>query len=492
MKVSIQYKIFIYFSLLIIAVFIIMSLLTDVMIKSSNETTISKELAKARNSINIYVRQFFLINNMEPEKTAFDKHSSEILADLEEKLGIKGALYSAEGNALGLIRSSMLNKNDKGKDLGNALNKKLSFTLHTRGDKVKASISVPVIIQGKFLGVLGYQKDYSDLYRSGYYLRNILTGTVFVMLLIVFITSYIISDGIIRPVTKLNNMATDMARGEFSGKADKISNDEIGELTSSFFIMKEQIHSSIKTMERDRMLLKEIDSYRKRFFDNVAHEFKTPLTTIRGYAQVMEDCGFTDKEFCKKGTGYIMDECDRLYRVVQSLLAISRQTSESAEVLFEDVNISNLLRDSCEEMQLIAASRDMDIRSVVSPNIQVFGYADDLKSVITNILDNAIKFGDEDSLIEVKAYIEGGQAHIEVINTGCGIPDDKLEKIFEPFFQVHTRNRKQPGGSGLGLSIVKAVVEKHNGTVTIESDENTLTKVIIEIPEKIYSLEINT
>ncbi len=489
MKVSIRYKIFLSFSILIIAVFIIMSFVTDITIKNSNETTVSKESAKARNNITVYVRQFFLLNNIKPEQAAFGKHSSEIIADLEEKLSIKGALYTTNGNLTGLTRSSMLNMNDKGKALENALNKKLSFTLHSRGNNVKASISVPVIVEGKFLGVISYQKDYSYLYRSGYYLRNILTVTIFIMFLIMFIASYIISDGIIRPVTKLNNMAKDMAKGEFSGKVDAISNDEIGELTSSFIMMKEQIHSNIKTIERDRILLKEIDSYRKKFFDNVAHEFKTPLTTIRGYAQVMEDGDFSDKEFCKKGSEYILDECDRLYRMVQSLLTVSRQTSENADLLFEDVNISNLLTDACEAMRLIATYRGIDIRSEISPDIQVLGYADDLKSAFTNIIDNAIKFGDKDSLIEVKAYSENGHANVMVINTGDGIPADKLEKVFEPFFQVYTRNGKRLGGSGLGLSIVKAIIEKHNGIVKIESAENTYTKIIIEIPEKIYSLE---
>jgi signal transduction histidine kinase len=268
-----------------------------------------------------------------------------------------------------------------------------------------------------------------------------------------------------------------------------LGNDEIGELTSSFITMKEQIHSNIKTIERDHMLLKEIDSYRKKFFDNVAHEFKTPLTTIRGYTQVMEDGGFNDKEFCQKGTGYILDECDRLYRMVQSLLTVSRQTSENAEVLFEDVNISNLLANTCEEMRLVAASRNMDIHCEISPDIQVLGYADDLKSTFTNVLDNAIKFGDEYSLIEVKAYTENGQVNVLILNRGNGIPADKLEKVFEPFFRVYIGNGKKLGGCGLGLSIVKAIIEKHNGTVKIESTENNYTRVMIEIPEKIYSLE---
>lgn len=489
MKVSIRYKIFISFSLLIIAVFFIISLVTDITIRNSNETTISKELAKTRSSAAVYVRQFFLLNNMEPEQAAFEKNSAEILADLEEKLNIKGVLYTADGNPIGLSHSSMLSNNGKGKDLSYALNQKLSFTIHSRGNNVKAGISVPIIVEGKFLGVLRYQKDYSELYWSGYYLRNILTLTIFIMLFIMFIASYIISDGIIRPVAKLNSMARAMAQGEFSGKVDTIANDEIGELASSFNMMREQIYNNIKTIERDRMLLKEIDSYRKRFFDNVAHEFKTPLTTIRGYAQVMEDGGFADKEFCKKGTAYILDECDRLHRMVQSLLAVSRQTSENTQVLFENLNMSDLLTDSCEKMRLIAASRRVDIHCKISPDIQVSGYADDLKSAFINILDNAIKFGAEGSLIEVDAYTENGQANVTVMNSGNGIPADMLDKVFEPFFQVHIKNGKQPVGSGLGLSIVKAIIEKHKGTVRIESAGKIYTKVIIEIPENIYNLE---
>ncbi|KUO73062.1 MAG: hypothetical protein APF77_20545 [Clostridia bacterium BRH_c25] len=484
MNVSIRYKIFISFSLLIIAVFIIMSLVTNLTIKSSNETVISKELVKVRDNITVYVRQFFLLNNIEPEQAAFDKHSLEIIADLEAKLNIKAVLYTTTGDPLGLTRSYMLNMSGEGKDLSHALNRKLSFTIYSRGDNAKANISVPVIIEGKFLGVISYTKDYSDLYRSGYYLGNILTATIFIMLLSMFVASYVISDGIIRPVTKLNKMAKDMTKGKFSGKADKISNDEIGELTSSFIMMKEQIHSSIRTIERDNMLLKELESYRKKFFDNVAHEFKTPLTTIRGYAQVMEDGGFNDKELCKKGTGYILDECDRLYRMVQSLLTISRQTSENIEALFDDIDISKLITDICEEMRLIAASRNMGIHCEISPDIQVSGYTDDLKSAFINILDNAIKFGNEASMIEVKVYTENGQANVTVTNKGHGIPADKLDKVFDPFFRVYAGNGRSAGGSGLGLPIAKAIIEKHKGTIGIESTKNIFTRVIAKIPQK--------
>lgn len=489
MKVSIRYKIFLSFSLLFLTVFIIIGIVTDITIKNGNEMIVSKELIKVRNNTNVYVRQFFLLNNIEPEQGTFKKYSSEILSDLEAKLTIKGALYTTEGSQLVSYNSNLLSINVKRKDLDHALNKKLSYTIHSREKNAMASISVPIIVDSKFLGVLSYQKDFSDLYRSGYYLSNILMVTIFIMLLITFIASYIISDGIIQPVAKLNAIAKDMARGEFGGKVDVVSNDEVGELTSSFLMMKEQIHENIKTIERDRRLLEEIDSYRKKFFDNIAHEFKTPLTTIRGYAQVMEDGGFIDKEFCKKGTGYIMDESDRLYRMIQSLLTVSRQTSENAEVLFEDINISKLLIDICEDIRLIARNHGVDIDSEISADIQVLGYADDLKSAFINILDNAIKFGENDSVIKIRAYSESGQVNIEVINKGRGIPADKLEKVFDPFFQVSIGNGKQLEGSGLGLSIVKAIIEKHNGTVIIESVENQYTKVKIEIPEKVYNLE---
>ncbi len=484
MKFSIRYKIFLSFSLLIISVFIIMNFITRNTIKNSNEMIISKELVKESNNITIYVRQFFLLNNIESDKASFHKHSSEVLSDLEAKLSIKGALYSTDGEPLELLRSNLLNISGVEKDLSNALNKKLSFTIRSRGNHSDASISVPIIVEANFLGVLRYTKDYSDLYSSGYYLSNILTITIFIMLLIMFIASYVISDGIIRPLSKLNSMAKDMTNGEFSGKIDVMKNDEIGELTSSFITMREQIHTNIKTIERDHVRLKELESYRKKFFDNVAHEFKTPVTTIRGYTQIMNESDFDDKEFCKKGAGYILDECDRLHKMVQSLLTISKQTSKNMESLFEDVNISALLNDTCEEMRLMAANRTMHVLCEISPDIQVFGYPDDLKSVFINILDNAIKYGYEKSAIKVKAYSESRQATIIIINEGNGIPFDKIEKVFEPFFQIYDGSGKRLGGSGLGLSIVKAIIEKHSGTIQIESIKNAFTKVIITIPEE--------
>lgn len=488
MRFPIRYKMFLSFSLLILAAFFVMSLIINGVIQRSNEQLISREAVKIKEDAAVYARQFFLLNELQPEAEAFNEYSSPLLSDLESKLNIRGELYSRDGKRLTASQGGAAGIGGTDKSLEYALLNRLAFTVSARGKNVNAVIAVPINVDGYFIGVLQYSKDYTEHYSSGYYLRRILTASVFLILILVFVASYMLSNSIIRPVSKLSSMAKAMAEGSFSGEADIRSNDEIGELALSFKAMREQIHSSIKTIERDHMLLVEADSYRKKFFDNVAHEFKTPLAAIRGYAQVMEEGGFEDKAFCGKGTKHIVDECDRLHRMVLSLLMISRQASDNIEAVFKAVDLSGMLHDICEEMSLMAKSRSMDIVRDISRDIHVQGFEDDLKGALMNVVDNAIKYGYEGSEISVKAFAEAGQAVVTVINTGTPIPPDKLEKVFEPFFRADAAKGRQMGGSGLGLSITKSVIEKHSGKVQIESDEKGCTKVNIYIPRKCLQL----
>ena len=148
----------------------------------------------------------------------------------------------------------------------------------------------------------------------------------------------------------------------------------------------------MKTIDSDRYELKRLSEYRKVFYDNVTHELKTPLTSIKGYAEVLEENGFTDKEFFDKGISHIMSESDRMYNMVVTLLELSRM-SDAVNVPKERVNLNDLMQQVCEGMQFKAEKFGDAIELTVRQRAVVMGSDTQLKEIFINIIDNAIKYG---------------------------------------------------------------------------------------------------
>ena len=220
------------------------------------------------------------------------------------------------------------------------------------------------------------------------------------------------------------------------------------------------------------------------FFDNVTHELKTPLTTILGYAEVIQENGFnTDKEFFEKGISHIINESERLRRMVIDLLELSQVQNEDTETNFISLDLSKLLQGTCEEMQMKANRYNIEIKSNIDMGMQVIGDSDKLKQVFINAIDNSIKYGFENSLIKVIAENKTGTITITIEDVGQGIPENKLQNIFQPFYRADGLRPKEKGSKGLGLAISKAIIEKHGGSISIESKLNVGTKVIIELLE---------
>ena len=260
------------------------------------------------------------------------------------------------------------------------------------------------------------------------------------------------------------------------------SRDEIGELAKSFKSMVDTIKEQIVTIKKDRDALKELEMSRKIFFDNVTHELKTPITTILGYSQIIEENGFTDEEFFKKGISHVIQESERLNRMVVELLNLSKNTYKDFSYEFTPMDLSNILSVTCEEMIIKAKRYNMVIESKIEYGINIKGDKDKLKQVFINIIDNSIKYGYVNSTIKVRCYIKNNNAIIEVEDKGDGIDSKNIENIFQPFFRVNKKSSREKGGNGLGLAIVKAIVEKHDGKISVESKVKEWTKIIIEFP----------
>lgn len=300
MRFSIRDKILLSYICIFGIAFLIMIFFINSRIIKSNENVILTDLEKGENDVNIYSRQFILIKDISDPISKFPLISMDLLKDLNEKMNTEGVMYYRDGSIAGDdCHMSILS--DDTQDIKFALKEQSAVTILDNGGRKVAVFSIPIIIENTLIGVYRFSKDYSGLYQYGYSLiKSISIFAVFIGGGIV-VVSLLISRSILNPLLKLRDYSKVIGKGEFQVKVDIKSNDEIGELAEQFVKMKDRIYSQIQEIKERHEKLKEIESYRKQFFDNVTHELKTPLTIISGYAQMIEESNLIDS-LPNKGT----------------------------------------------------------------------------------------------------------------------------------------------------------------------------------------------
>ncbi|GJM72721.1 hypothetical protein HMSSN036_49370 [Paenibacillus macerans] len=214
----------------------------------------------------------------------------------------------------------------------------------------------------------------------------------------------------------------------------------------------------------------------------MTHELKTPLTTILGYAQILRDNGFTDKAFFDKGLDYIINESRRLNVMVADILEFSVASAAMQAYRFERIDVSKVVREACEDMAIKAGKYNIAIHYELEENLHIRGDRHKLKEAFLNVLDNSVKYGYVNSMIEVRSFRSGNSAYIVISDQGEGISEEALKHVLEPFYRVNGVNRKERGSAGLGLSIVKNTIEQHGGTIQMLSAVNQGTQVHIHLP----------
>ncbi|MEL5897904.1 HAMP domain-containing sensor histidine kinase [Clostridium sporogenes] len=481
MKISVRYKMLISFSFVFFIGIIVLIYSTEKIINNNNEYIIEKEMKQVRKDIDIYLKQYFILNDIQPNKSVFKVEGKDITEELSYKIGDEITLYSQRGEILWDSYGQKDNK-DSEEDLKLALKGKTSYSINKRDNKISVSLSYPVNLDNNNIGILRYSRDYTGLYKRSNHIINTIKIIAITLFLFIVLLSSILAKHITRPIIKLQEASKKIEEGNFEVKICPSSRDEIGELAKSFKSMVDTIKEQIVTIKKDRDALKELEMSRKIFFDNVTHELKTPITTILGYSEIIEENGFTDEEFFKKGISHVIQESERLNRMVVELLNLSKNIYKDFSYEFMPMDLSNILSVTCEEMIIKAKRYNMVIESKIEYGINIKGDKDKLKQVFINIIDNSIKYGYVNSIIKVRCYIKNNNAIIEVEDKGDGIASKNIENIFQPFFRVNKKSSREKGGNGLGLAIVKAIVEKHDGKISVESKVKEWTKIIIEFP----------
>ncbi len=226
-----------------------------------------------------------------------------------------------------------------------------------------------------------------------------------------------------------------------------------------------------------------LDIARREFVANVSHELKTPLASIKSYAETLLDGAIDDKETAESFLNVINNESDRMTRLVRDLLALSSLDHQQTKWKKTNFSFEELIKEVKGKMSLSAKNRGhiltLEITSQLS---EIFGDRDKIEQVITNIISNAIKYTPEGGKISITAgCIENGN-YVKIIDNGIGIPKEDLPRIFERFYRVDKARSRELGGTGLGLAIAQEIIKAHDGTIDIHSEQGQGTEVTIMLP----------
>lgn len=342
---------------------------------------------------------------------------------------------------------------------------------------ISTSILTSIVLTIIFYGIY---RDLSDELTFISLFVKILPAVIIVLaLVLVFI--YFYSSKLTTKILKPVHLATQKIESILSGKSDeeeiKTTYEELRPFMRTIQLQKEEIEMSI-----DRA--KESEKYRREFTANVTHELKTPLTSIIGYAEMITS-GMTDKEETEKFANTILKEGTRLLDLIDQILNLSKIEGQiETKEAFEDLDIYEVAKSTVVRFKQRTSSKNIEL-SLDGKSTITKGNRSMIEDLFSNLIDNAIKYNKDDGKVDIVMLQSDKEIFINIKDTGMGIPREDIDRIFERFYRVDKSRSKQITGTGIGLSIVKHIVEYHDGNINLSSEVNKGTEIEIRLPKLI-------
>lgn len=299
----------------------------------------------------------------------------------------------------------------------------------------------------------------------------------FVMICSLIIAFYI-SGRFTKPIMELSKLSKEMSKLNFKVKSNIKTDDELGILGESMNELSDKLEETIvelkqanTELQKDIAKKEEVDSMRKEFISNVSHELKTPIALIQGYAEGLRECVNDDDESREFYCDVIMDEAGRMNKLVKNLLSLNQLESGNFSVQYDKFDISEVITGVIQKLNYLLKQKEIKIDYVKK---SVYVYADEfmIEEVITNYLTNAINHADDNRFIKICLKNIGKRIRVCVFNMGERIPEESVDLIWEKFYKVDKARTREYGGSGIGLSIVKAIINGHGTECGVINREN--------------------
>ncbi|MBO7739857.1 MAG: HAMP domain-containing protein [Oscillospiraceae bacterium] len=269
-------------------------------------------------------------------------------------------------------------------------------------------------------------------------------------------------------------------------RAEREIKDKTLEMILAPFVGSESGQNGILALIHDVTQQRKSEQMHREFVANVSHELRTPITNIRSYAETLEDVGEEmPQESREHFLQVILNESDRMVKIVQDLLMLSKFDAGDNDMRFENFDIATSTNNICEALRLNVEKRDMRLKlEIPEERIVCCGDRARIEQVIVNIITNAIRYTPDGGEIAIRVGGSENHVWVSVKDTGIGIPKEQLPHIFDRFYRVDRARSRALGGSGLGLSIAREIVLKHGGDINIDSEPGKGTKVVIRLPKE--------
>lgn len=297
-------------------------------------------------------------------------------------------------------------------------------------------------------------------------------------LLIAVVGSFIVTTRLVSSITKpLQDISKEMlkVKGDYTElNFEHCQYPEINVIADTTMKMSKNVKDYLNQIEKERMI-------RQEFFSNASHELKTPITSIQGYAELLESGMIQDEATKADFASRIKKEAVRMTGLINDILMISRLEAKEAEVTFSDVRVSVLLEEIIDSLKPQAAEAQVFVHVDCQP-LMIHANLQQMRELLTNLISNAIKYNRPGGQVWINIRETDGQMVIRVKDNGVGIPSDSLDRIFERFYRVDKGRSRKQGGTGLGLSIVKHIVNFYHGTIHVSSEPDMGSEFTVFLP----------
>ena len=394
--------------------------------------------------------------------------------EFEDTLKTKVWLLSSDGQLLAASNSGNLtNLPQNIRNLEADIDLEKGFTqtgnFYNIFDGTMISIGIPVYMGNEQKGYLILHTSMTEVEGLQDDMLSIMYMPFLVMLLVVGIVMAYLSGTILRPVAKINAAAREYAKGNFEARTGVKRKDELGELSDSLEYMAGELNK--------------LDEYRKNFIANISHDFRSPLTSIKGYLEAMLD-GTIPVEKYDRYLNIVLKESKRLTKLTTGLLELNDFDTYGPVLKRQSFDIVDVIRETRNTVEGLCEEKHLDFR-LKCPAENATVYADKMKigQVVYNLIDNAIKFSPENGTILVTVYEKNSKIFVSVKDEGPGIEKDKQNKVWDRFYKTDSTRGKDKQGTGLGLAITREIIKAHGENINLISTEGAGSEFVFSLPQ---------